>query len=474
MGVVGSLAAMSTKVSATVLGVGDKSGFLTKQGGNFKSWKTRWFVLKGDTIYYFKSKKDTEQTGEIKLVSTSSCNPEPSQSKKGRYRFSVGTVNRIFHIFSESEQDMQDWVEKISQAINIISGGASSLPKAEPAVTPLTPSSPAKTPASPPSTNTNNTSTPTAAPTATAGAPGSDRNAVKLMAAKEAIPFLRSEDSKVLEFWCIWHESVPSSEEMVDFGEDVEYQLAISAGMQKLTWRAAGPQSALIQRMVDFFWNVGAPETEIDKLNDVGASINPKRIGSWIDMSAKGGMDGGWYFPVKNSVALALNAGDTADSIDTIQAWAIKHGITECHSVGRDMGAAPPRQTEFFFQLPGGDASAQVYVALDAFETFGFPAIPEGAKQVLEGLTQTQLCLSVISSSQGFVRLGVLVPAPDRATVDRLCGVVQAAADGIRQLEKAISSQGPSFVELQHLMDGFGYGVYDEGFDVVFHYALSQ
>merc|ERR1712137_1308904 len=433
---------MSTKVSATVLGAGDKSGFLTKQGGNFKSWKTRWFVLKGDTIYYFKSKKDTEQTGEIKLGSTSSCNPEPAQSKKGRYRFSVGTVNRIFHIFSESEQDMQDWVEKISQAINIISGGGAAAsspasPESKPVSSPVTSS-----PAAPSSPTPSQTGATTSTPTTTSSTPtstGNDRNAAKLMAAKGAIPFLKVEDSKVLEFWCIWHESVPSS-----------------------------------QRMVDFFWNVGAPETEIDKLNDVGASINPKRIGSWIDMSAKGGMDGGWYFPVKNSVALALNAGDTADSIDTIQQWATRHGITECHSVGRDMGAAPPRQTEFFFQLPGTDASAQVHVALDAFETFGFPAIPEGAKQVLSGLEQTQLCLSVISSSQGFVRLGVLIPQPDRDTVDRLCGVVQANADGIHQLESAITSKGPTFVELQHLMDGFGYGVYDEGFDVVFHYALSQ
>jgi len=372
---------------------------------------------------------------------------------------------------------MQDWVEKISQAINIISGGGAAAsspasPESKPVSSPVTSS-----PAAPSSPTPSQTGATTSTPTTTSSTPtstGNDRNAAKLMAAKGAIPFLKVEDSKVLEFWCIWHESVPSSEEMVDYGEDVEYQLAISAGMQKLTWRAAGPQSALIQRMVDFFWNVGAPETEIDKLNDVGASINPKRIGSWIDMSAKGGMDGGWYFPVKNSVALALNAGDTADSIDTIQQWATRHGITECHSVGRDMGAAPPRQTEFFFQLPGTDASAQVHVALDAFETFGFPAIPEGAKQVLSGLEQTQLCLSVISSSQGFVRLGVLIPQPDRDTVDRLCGVVQANADGIHQLESAITSKGPTFVELQHLMDGFGYGVYDEGFDVVFHYALSQ
>jgi len=55
--------------------------------------------------------------------------------------------------------------------------------------------------------------------------------------------------------------------------------------MEKLTWRSSGPQNIFIQKMVDFFWNVGAPETEIDRLNDVGALINPIQIGSWIDMS---------------------------------------------------------------------------------------------------------------------------------------------------------------------------------------------
>ena len=45
------------KVSVSALGTPDKDGFLTKQGGAIKTWKKRWFVLKGDTLYYFKTQK---------------------------------------------------------------------------------------------------------------------------------------------------------------------------------------------------------------------------------------------------------------------------------------------------------------------------------------------------------------------------------------------------------------------------------
>lgn len=79
------------------------------------------------------------------------------------------------------------------------------------------------------------------------------------------VSFLRGHDqsNKVLEFWQIWSESIPRASDLN--GGVVEFQVLCSASMQKLTWRTAGPQNVFIQRMVDFFWNVGAPETEIDR-----------------------------------------------------------------------------------------------------------------------------------------------------------------------------------------------------------------
>jgi hypothetical protein len=35
----------------------DKDGYLMKQGGNIKTWKKRWCVLKDGSIFYFKTPK---------------------------------------------------------------------------------------------------------------------------------------------------------------------------------------------------------------------------------------------------------------------------------------------------------------------------------------------------------------------------------------------------------------------------------
>ena len=223
--------------------------------------------------------------------------------------------------------------------------------------------------------------------------------------------------------------------------------------------------------MVDFFWNVGAPESEIDRLNDVGALINPAKIGSWIDMSAKGGMDGGWYFPVDILMKMAIEAADPGEPSKKVLEWSEKHSVEKCFSVGRDMGAAPPRQTEIRVMLPGTSFDSQLAIAEDAFAMFDFPPIPEGSMEVLkEWQPAAELCLSVITSSEGFVRLGLMVPNPSTERVVKFCQLVDAGNEQIAALEGALGSDGPEYVELQYLKAGFGYGVYKEGFDVVFHY----
>jgi hypothetical protein len=94
------------------------------------------------------------------------------------------------------------------------------------------------------------------------------------------------------------------------------------------------------------------------------------------------------------------------------------------------MGAAPPRQTEIKFLLPGNSAEEQLNLGISAFQTFGFPDIPAEALSILrEGLWSSNgnlkdpLRLSIVTSSEGFVRCGLLVPKPSTETQLALCSL---------------------------------------------------
>jgi hypothetical protein len=472
---------MSLKgISVASLTNPDKDGYLTKQGGHIKTWKKRWCVLKDGTIFYFTSPKDTTPKGTIDLEKSSKISDTNLTKKK--HAFQVQTLQRTFVICAESDSTKRDWMTSIQNAIDNLNKGGGAAPKADGGGS----STPAK-----PETNGEAKKDPKpeeggmrkdevkpepSAGDATKKKAGGGKGIsprTQLSLAKGCIPFLQEEESKVLEFWQIWSESIPSADDL-GAGMSIDFHVFTSASMQKLTWRTAGPQNIFIQRMVDFFWNVGAPESEIDRLNDVGALINPVKIGSWIDMSGKGGMDGGWYFPVEIPLSLAMEAADPGEPTNKVKEWAQKHSIDKCFSIGRDMGAAPPRQTEMRLRLPGGDVQAQLKVAFDAFEMFGFPALPDDALQTLKESATGQLLLSIITSSEGFVRLGVLVPNPSTETVVKLCDIAGGNKDDLAAFEGALGSDGPAFAEYQYLMKGFGYSVYKEGFDIVFHYNVGE
>jgi len=451
-------------VSATSLGGGEKSGWLKKQGGEVRTWKKRYFILKGKHIYYYKGPREATFKGRIDLDASSSVSESPI--KQSDCAFSVNTSKRIFIMYPEPgqpQQDKKEWMDAINAAIKS--------DNSSPAPTPTVPDSKPKEP------QNSEPSNPTSQQPKTSDV-GAPRR--RLEDAKQAVSFLKETKSKVYEFWAIWADSIPPKSELMA-GGTIEFYVACSANMEKLTWRTNGPQSIFIQKMVDFFWNVGAPEDEIDRLNDVGALINPVRIGSWIDMSKTGGMDGGWYFPVDIPLRLALEAADQGNAIREFGKWADERSISNAYAVGRDMGAAPPRQTEIRFKLPGNTPQDQVDLGLEAFSTFRFPPLPQEALTVLkqakiENTADAAVGLSVITSSEGFVRMGLLVPRPSREDVQALCRAVGTTPDSLMAFETTAdlaSTEGPLFVEYQFLQKPFGYGVYKEGFDIVFHYRVG-
>lgn len=397
---------------------------------------------------------DAEAKGVIDLGDKTVVRKEEKHGKK--HAFAIYTAKRVFFMYPDQASETDAWINGVQKAIDKMKTGG-----ARQSTAGIAP------------TNAGGSYSGGGAPP---GAGFSGRNSRDIMgAAKKEVFFLKDDtDSKMHDFWQIWMESIPDRTELVAPGF-IDFEVATSADMQKLSWKTSGPQNIFIQRMVDFFWNVGAPESEIDRLNDVGALINPTMIGSWIDMSGKGGMDGGWYFPTDIPLKFALEASDPGDPTTKVAHWGEQHGVSTCYSVSRDMGAAPPRQTEVRFRMPGVGFEEQLQHALSAYGAFGFPPLPDEAINIIRSSPKLGIRLSVVTSAEGFVRLGLLVPDPDFATVEKLCPMSGApSSEPLRRFAACLQVQGPQFVEFQYLNKGFGYGVYKEGFDVVFHYHVGR
>eukprot|EP01091_Cochliopodium_minus_P015909 TRINITY_DN578_c0_g1_i1.p1 TRINITY_DN578_c0_g1~~TRINITY_DN578_c0_g1_i1.p1 ORF type:complete len:468 (-),score=183.20 TRINITY_DN578_c0_g1_i1:143-1546(-) len=95
-----------------------KCGWLMKEGGGWKSWKKRWFVLKGGNIHYAKNEREHEKgkdQGVINLEDATYIKPTNQRPKKS-HCFEIPTPDRIYYISAATAQEMQDWISVCRQA----------------------------------------------------------------------------------------------------------------------------------------------------------------------------------------------------------------------------------------------------------------------------------------------------------------------------------------------------------------------
>jgi hypothetical protein len=405
---------------------------------------------KAAEFFYFTGEKAKSATGVITITDKSSVKQESVlKGKKNINCISISSGvlgSRIFYLYCDTQQAQDLCVKALSDKIKQLQEANSG---AKPPSVTKNPQ-PVKTDDSTPKPNPAGHPQPTAA--------GVEKAKVPLKTAKDSIPSALSETAN--DFWEIWTTSIPPT------ATDLTLSLSTTPDMSELTWRVIGPQQALIQEMVDFFWNVGAPDEEIDRLNNIGGVINPAYIGSWIDMSTLGGMDGGWIFPGEMSVHDGIEACDEGDARTKLENWLKNNGIGNGILLARDMGASPPRQTEIRIAL-NLEFSKNFELIVSALKSFSVPEMPSDYQKAIKKWAPKKVELSVVTSSEGFVRVGLIFPDPTHDVVEAMGGHNRPYLDFQRNIKKE-----PSCVEIQYLMSGFGYAVYQEGYKVKLHYAL--
>eukprot|EP01103_Thecamoeba_quadrilineata_P002859 TRINITY_DN12718_c0_g1_i1.p1 TRINITY_DN12718_c0_g1~~TRINITY_DN12718_c0_g1_i1.p1 ORF type:complete len:445 (+),score=125.50 TRINITY_DN12718_c0_g1_i1:45-1379(+) len=91
------------------------SGYLTKEGGSYKSWKKRWFVVKNGIIKY--SKSDTSEIlGYIDLRSVVAIGDLPNYKKANC--FTIDAPRRQFIISALDAKSKSDWLTALQEEKN--------------------------------------------------------------------------------------------------------------------------------------------------------------------------------------------------------------------------------------------------------------------------------------------------------------------------------------------------------------------
>lgn len=91
----------------------DKQGFLVKEGGNIKTWKKRWCVLKANSLYYCKKQNGTE-LGIIHLMNVTLVRLSARKNKK--HCFEIWTPDRTYYMCAPNDVERDSWIEMLTTA----------------------------------------------------------------------------------------------------------------------------------------------------------------------------------------------------------------------------------------------------------------------------------------------------------------------------------------------------------------------
>lgn len=93
----------------------DREGWLNKRGEVNRGYQRRWFVLKGNILFYFERRGDKEPLGMIVLEG---CTIELAEDEE-QFGFKIvfhGPNNRSYVLGAESQESMEQWMKALACA----------------------------------------------------------------------------------------------------------------------------------------------------------------------------------------------------------------------------------------------------------------------------------------------------------------------------------------------------------------------
>ncbi|KAF9988536.1 hypothetical protein BGZ75_009199 [Mortierella antarctica] len=88
-----------------------RQGYLLKFGNKYKTWRKKWFVLRGDKLTYYKNMKEYQPHGIIPLTTIIDCLQTDPVSKSKQYCLRIVTAKRSFVCCAPDEDTLLQWLD---------------------------------------------------------------------------------------------------------------------------------------------------------------------------------------------------------------------------------------------------------------------------------------------------------------------------------------------------------------------------
>lgn len=222
-----------------------------------------------------------------------------------------------------------------------------------------------------------------------------------------------------------------------------ELMVALSSSLQSLTWYAATAPNLCLETTGDFLLDLGASQSEMELLTQAGKQIQPKSLGTWLQLTADG-LNGGWYFPEPTTTYRILNIVADSPERELLLQWAETNKVIDCQQIRRAVIKSQP-MTELFFSLPEVSLSEQMAIARAAFKIFELSWFGSELETTLEDLGVSEIGIVSQFIPEGISQLGIVIIEPSTTMVLTLCYLSEDFGD--RQLAMFEGSLGVEKVD---------------------------
>lgn len=231
-------------------------------------------------------------------------------------------------------------------------------------------------------------------------------------------------------------------------------QFATTQSQDRLTFNSSQSTLVNLEKHAAYYQEVlGIDSSVLQRLQKSGETLQPYRLGSWIEINTLG-VNAGWFFPVDITMEELLSTIENTTHKKILTRWAnIQNDIT-CVGYGESLVAPIIRQMEFRLDTSLPFAN-QFHLALNLADFFDVPPFHGQLLNILERFDAQELLVSLWLTPKGILKFGIRILNPSVKLIIGLfvhTGMDKKAEDKMAVIHGIF--ENINWVEIQHTSDG--------------------